>query len=85
MPRAPRQRRRRRGVRLPSARRRRRSPRQLAAPAGRAWERFTPDGPLALLPLAQDYALVLTVPPEKAWQLVQLDEAAFLAALQTFR
>ncbi|MEF8698954.1 MAG: FAD-dependent monooxygenase [Candidatus Accumulibacter sp. UW26] len=54
-----------------------------AAHAGRAWERFTPDGPLALLPLAQDYALVLTVPPEKARQLMQLDEAAFLAALQS--
>ena len=49
----------------------------------RAWERFTPDGPLALLPLGQDYSVVFTVPPEKAAQLLQLDDAAFLAALRT--
>ena len=48
----------------------------------RAWERFTPDGPLALLPLAQDYSLVFTVPPEKAARLLDLDEGAFLAALR---
>ena len=48
----------------------------------RAWERFTPDGPLALLPLGQDYSLVFTVPPEKAAQLLQLDDAGFLAALR---
>ena len=49
----------------------------------RAWERFTPDGPLALLPLGQDYSVVFTVPPEKAAQLLQLDDAAFLAALRS--
>ena len=49
----------------------------------RAWERFTPDGPLALLPLGQDYSLVFTVPPEKAAQLLQLDDAGFLAALRS--
>lgn len=48
----------------------------------RAWERFTPDGPLALLPLGQDYSVVFTVPPEKAAHLLQLDDAAFLAALR---
>ncbi|MBL8367774.1 MAG: FAD-dependent oxidoreductase [Candidatus Accumulibacter sp.] len=48
----------------------------------RAWERFTPDGPLALLPLGQDYSLVFTVPPEKAANLLALDEADFLAALR---
>jgi 2-octaprenyl-6-methoxyphenol hydroxylase len=48
----------------------------------RAWERFTPDGPLALLPLAQDYSLVFTVPPEKAAHLLTLDEADFLTALR---
>lgn len=38
-----------------------------ATPHGnRAWERFTPDGPLALLPLGQDYSVVFIVPPEKA-------------------
>ncbi len=48
----------------------------------RAWERFTPDGPLALLPLAQDYSLVFTMPPEKAAHLLALDEGAFLTALR---
>jgi 2-octaprenyl-6-methoxyphenol hydroxylase len=48
----------------------------------RAWERFTPDGPLALLPLGKDYSIVFTVPPEKAAQLLQLDDDAFLAALR---
>jgi 2-octaprenyl-6-methoxyphenol hydroxylase len=48
----------------------------------RAWERFTPDGPLALLPLGEDYSVVFTVPPAKAAQLLTLDEAGFLAALR---
>jgi 2-octaprenyl-6-methoxyphenol hydroxylase len=48
----------------------------------RAWERFTPDGPLALLPLDDGLAIVFTVPPAKADMLMQLDDAAFLAALQ---
>ena len=48
----------------------------------RAWERFTPDGPLALLPLGHDYSVVFTVPPEKATQLLQLDDDGFLAALR---
>ena len=44
-----------------------------ATPHGnRAWERFTPDGPLALLPLGQDYSVVFTVPPEKAEHLLAL-------------
>ena len=49
----------------------------------RAWERFTPDGPLALLPLGQDYSIVFTVPPEKAARLLRLDDAAFLGALRS--
>ncbi len=53
-----------------------------AAHAGRAWERFTPDGPLALLPLGEDYAIVLTVPPDKAAQLLAHDDDGFLAALR---
>jgi 2-octaprenyl-6-methoxyphenol hydroxylase len=48
----------------------------------RAWERFTPDGPLALLPLGEDYSVVFTVPPEKADALMSMDDAMFLAALQ---
>lgn len=51
--------------------------------AQRAWERFTPDGPLALLPLGQDYSVVFTVPPAKAAQLLALDDAGFLAALRS--
>ncbi|MFC5300037.1 FAD-dependent monooxygenase [Azospira restricta] len=48
----------------------------------RAWERFTPDGPLALLPLGDDYSVVFTVPPTKADALLAMDDDAFLAALQ---
>lgn len=48
----------------------------------RAWERFTPDGPLALLPLGDDYSVVFTVPPAQADALMQMDDATFLAALQ---
>ncbi len=51
-------------------------------PGRRAWERFTPDGPLALLPLAADHSLVFTVPAAQATQLLSLDDAAFLAALR---
>lgn len=47
----------------------------------RAWERFTPDGPLALLPLGDDYAVVFTLPPKKADHVMALDDAGFLAAL----
>ncbi|MBW7901102.1 MAG: FAD-dependent monooxygenase [Rhodocyclaceae bacterium] len=53
-----------------------------AAHGHRAWERFTPDGPLALLPLGDDYSVVFTVPPEKADALMAMDDAAFLTALQ---
>ena len=53
-------------------------------PAGLAFERFTPDGPLALLPLTGGRcALVWTVPGERAETLAALPEAAFLDALQT--
>jgi 2-octaprenyl-6-methoxyphenol hydroxylase len=57
--------------------------RPLVGHGHRAWERFTPDGPLALLPLAQDYAVVFTMPPGKAREHSELDEQAFLAALRT--
>lgn len=48
----------------------------------RAWERFTPDGPLALLPLGNEYSIVFTLPPAKADAVMALDDDAFIAALQ---
>lgn len=51
--------------------------------SGQAFERFTPDGPMALLPMdAERYALIWTLPPARAEELSTLSEAAFLAALQ---
>lgn len=53
-----------------------------AQPHGhRAYERFTPDGPMALLPLGEAYALVWTVPNAQADTVQALDDAAFLAQL----
>jgi 2-octaprenyl-6-methoxyphenol hydroxylase len=48
---------------------------------GRAWERFTPEGPLALLPHAAGYALVWTTNPDRAVRLCALDTSVFLAEL----
>ncbi|MBL8403111.1 MAG: FAD-dependent monooxygenase, partial [Dechloromonas sp.] len=48
----------------------------------RAWERFTPDGPLALLPLGDEFSIVFTLPPAKADAVMMLDDNAFVAALQ---
>lgn len=55
---------------------------------GRAFERFTPDGPAALLPLDESprgrrAALVWTRPPQTAERLYRADDAAFLAELQS--
>lgn len=50
--------------------------------AQRAFERFTAEGPLALLPQENGYALVWCCRPASAERLLQLDENAFLAALQ---
>jgi 2-octaprenyl-6-methoxyphenol hydroxylase len=47
-----------------------------------AYERFTPDGPVALLPKGEGYALVWVCAPEQAEQIAGLDDGAFLAALQ---
>lgn len=53
-----------------------------AAHANVAYERFTSDGPLALLPSGDRLALVWSTTPEHAQQLCAAPEAAFLAALQ---
>jgi 2-octaprenyl-6-methoxyphenol hydroxylase len=50
--------------------------------AGRAYERFTPRGPMALLPVEDRYALVWTAAPDEARALVELEEGAFLERLQ---
>jgi 2-octaprenyl-6-methoxyphenol hydroxylase len=52
------------------------------AHAGRAWERFTPEGPVAALPWGKDYAVVLTCAAHEASAVAALDDAAFLAKLQ---
>lgn len=50
--------------------------------AGRAYERFTPDGPMALLPVGSRYGLVWTATPVGSQRLLALDDARFLAQLQ---
>jgi 2-octaprenylphenol hydroxylase len=52
-----------------------------------AWQRFTEDGPLAFLPLDRDgdlhwCSIVWSTTPEQAERLMELDDAAFCAALQ---
>lgn len=50
---------------------------------GRAYERFTTDGPLALLPMSdRRMSLVWAMAPDKADALLSLPEKAFLAELQ---
>ena len=58
-----------------------------ARPAdGQAWERFTDDGPMALLPQASArhgmYGCICTVPAADAARIVALDDAGFLELLQ---
>jgi 2-octaprenyl-6-methoxyphenol hydroxylase len=49
---------------------------------GEAFERFTPSGPLAVLPTAGGgYTVVWAVRPERAAELTALDDAAFAAEL----
>lgn len=50
--------------------------------AHRAFERFTEEGPLALLPQGDGYALVWCVRPETASHLYALPDTAFLAELE---
>jgi len=53
------------------------------APAGCAYERFTAAGPLAVLPLpAGRLAVIWACHPERARELLALDERAYLAQLQ---
>jgi 2-octaprenyl-6-methoxyphenol hydroxylase len=55
---------------------------ELAAPAqATAFERFAEDGPIALLPAGDRYALIWTARPERAAELAAMDGAAFLEAL----
>lgn len=46
-----------------------------------AYERFTPHGPVALLPDRDGYALIWTTSPGQADELAKLDDGAFLRAL----
>ena len=50
--------------------------------AGVAWERFTAEGPLALLPFEDRYALVWSVRPASAVELLGLSDSDFLARLR---
>lgn len=57
------------------------------APAGRAFERFTKNGPIAVLPMRSfegrpRAALIWTVPADDADSLAAMDEAGFLRRLQ---
>ncbi|MGO9445959.1 MAG: FAD-dependent monooxygenase [Thiobacillaceae bacterium] len=47
-----------------------------------AYERFTPDGPIALLPKADGYALVWVCDPQQAERIANLDDANFITRLQ---
>jgi 2-octaprenyl-6-methoxyphenol hydroxylase len=52
-------------------------------PRGRAFERFTDNGPVAVLPLAERRAgVVLTVPSAQAAEVAAMDDAAFMAFAQ---
>ncbi len=48
---------------------------------GIAYERFTPDGPVALLPSGEYFALVWTVSSSAAHEILALDDTAFLVRL----
>ena len=49
---------------------------------GIAFERFTPDGPVALLPEAERYGFVWTTTPARGDALLALPDAEFMAALE---
>jgi len=49
---------------------------------GTAWERFTPQGPVAVLPFGKDYAVVVTCAANEAESIAALDDTRFLTLLQ---
>lgn len=49
--------------------------------SGIAYERFTSNGPIALLPHHEDFALVWTVSPETAKEITTLDDETFVTRL----
>jgi 2-octaprenyl-6-methoxyphenol hydroxylase len=49
---------------------------------GVAWERFTPEGPLALLPYGERYALVWSMNPARARSLLDCEDRVFLERLR---
>jgi 2-octaprenyl-6-methoxyphenol hydroxylase len=49
---------------------------------GRAYERFTPRGPMALLPVEARFGLVWTATPAEAQRLLAIGDGSFLAELQ---
>jgi len=50
---------------------------------GTAYERFTPSGPVAVLPLHDgSFGVIWTATPERATEILSLTDAVFLAALQ---
>ena len=51
------------------------------ASATTAFERFTDEGPLALLPIGGRYALIWTARPQPAAELAAMEESAFLGPL----
>ena len=54
-----------------------------APQANTAFERFTPQGPLALLPFQHGYELVWTAPHQAAQDMLSWDDAKFLLELQS--
>src|SRR5207247_5405860 len=49
---------------------------------GVAFERFTPEGPVALLPEGEQYGFVWTMTPSQSETLLALPDAQFLEALE---